>query len=186
MILSKILLEFQDVFEERVGEFEGKLTLQTEPDAVSIKLQICLYPNHYHCQVPSLESIIHRFAIKKPIKFSKLDIRSGFWHSKMNNKARELMAFGMPQGNYQYKRLFMGITPASKRFQAKMVKHFQGVNGVCIIQDNCLVEGFGHYSDQAINNYNQNLWAYLQKRNIKINLDNSNSSQRKLSTGVIH
>ena len=229
--IKGILLEFPDVFEERVGEFEGELTLQTEPGTVptqqpirgvpfalkkqfkqelekmmrdniieklegpsswlnsyvierkrSGKLRICLDPkplnkaliNNYHCQVPSLESITHRFANKNAIKFSKLDIRSGYWHCKLNDKARELTAFGTPQGNYRYKRLPMGITPASKAFQTKMIEQFQGINGVSIIQDDSLVEGFGNNSDQAINNHNQNLRAYLQRcreRNIKINLD---------------
>ena len=65
------------------------------------KLWICLNPkplnkaliNNYHCQVPSLESIIHRFTNKNPIKFSKLDVRSRFWHCKLNDKASELTAF---------------------------------------------------------------------------------------------
>ena len=146
------------------------------------KLWICLDPkplnkaliNNYHCQVPSLESISHRFANKNAIKFSKLDVRSGYWHCKLNDKARELTAFGTPQGNYRYKRLPMGITPASKALQTKMTEQFQGINGVSIIQDDCLVEGFGNNSDQAINNHNQNLRAYFQRcreRNIKINLD---------------
>ena len=229
--IKGISLEFPDVFEERVGEFEGEPTLQTEPGTVPIqqpirgvpfarekqfkqelekmmrdniieklegpsswlnsylierkrnrKLRICLDPkplnktliNNYHCQVPSLESITHRFANKNAIKFSKLDVRSGYWHCKLNDKSRELTAFGTPQGNYRYKRLPMGITPASKAFQTKMIEQFQGINGVSIIQDDCLVEGFGNNSDQAINNHNQNLRAYLQRcreRNIKINLD---------------
>ena len=33
----KEILEFLDIFEERVDEFEGKLTLQTEPDVVPIQ-----------------------------------------------------------------------------------------------------------------------------------------------------
>ena len=193
--IKGILLEFPDVFEERVGEFEGELTLQTEPGTVPIqqpirgvpfalekqfkqelekmmrdniieklegpsswlnsfvierkrsgKLQICLDPkplnkaliNNYHCQVPSLESITHRFANKNTIKFSKLDVRSGYWHCKLNDKARELTAFGTPQGNYRYKRLPMGITPASKAFQTKMIEQFQRINGVSIIEDDWL------------------------------------------------
>ena len=61
-----------------------------------------------------------------------------------------------------------------KEKRLKMIEQFQGINGVSIIQDDCLVEGFGNNSDQAINNHNQNLRAYLQRcreRNIKINLD---------------
>ena len=33
----------------------------------------------------------------------------------------------------------MDITPVSKAFQAKMIEQFQGVNGVCIIQDDVLL-----------------------------------------------
>ena len=40
MIPSKILLEFADVFEERISEFEGELTLQTETDAAPIQQPI--------------------------------------------------------------------------------------------------------------------------------------------------
>lgn len=61
----------------------------------------------------------------------------------------------------------MGITPASKAFQTKMIEQFQGINGVSIIQDDCLVEGFGNNSDQAINNREH----ICRERNIKINLD---------------
>ena len=94
----------------------------------SRKLQICLESeplnkaliNNYYNQIFSLESIIHRFANKKATKFCKLDVRSGFWHCMLNDKARELTAFGTPQSNYRYKRLPMGITLASKAFQAKM------------------------------------------------------------------
>ena len=83
-----------------------------------------------------------------------MDVRSGFWHFKLNDKARELNAFGMPQGNYRYKRLPMSIPPASKVFQAKIIEQLQEVNGVSFIQDDYLVEGFGNNSDQAINKYN--------------------------------
>ena len=201
--IKEILLEFSDVFEERVGKLEGELTFQTEPDAVPIqpirsvtgrtqlmaqqlydrkktqrKAPECLDPkplnktliNNYHCHVPSLEFIIHKFANKKAIKFSKLDVRSGFFYCKLNDMARELTVFGTAQGNSRYKRLL--ITPTSKAFQAKMIEQFKGVNGVSIIQDDCLVEGFGNNSDHAINNHNQKLRAYLQKhreRNVKIN-----------------
>ena len=39
-----ILLEFLDVFEERIDEFEGELTLQIKPDAVLIEQPISGVP----------------------------------------------------------------------------------------------------------------------------------------------
>ena len=70
----------------------GKLRIRLDPKPLNKALI-----NNYHCQVPSLESITHRFANKNAIKFSKLDVRSGYWHCKLNDKARELTAFGTPR-----------------------------------------------------------------------------------------
>ena len=110
--------------------------------------------NNYHNQVPSLKTI-HRFTNKKAIKFSKLDIRSRFWHWKLNDKAREQTAFGTPQGYYRYKILPIGITPASQPGipskndqtipRGKWGQHYS----------RWLVKGLGNNSDQAINNHNQ-------------------------------
>ena len=42
--IKEILLKCPDVFEERVGEFETELTLQTKPDAVPIQKPIRSIP----------------------------------------------------------------------------------------------------------------------------------------------
>ena len=77
------------------------------------------------------------------MKFSKLDVKSGFWHYKLTESSQSLTTFGAPFGNFRYKMLPMGITPASAAFHSKMLKELQGLGGVDIIQDDCLIEGFG-------------------------------------------
>ena len=42
--IKEILLEFLDIFEESLGEFEGKITLQIEPDAIPIQQPIRSVP----------------------------------------------------------------------------------------------------------------------------------------------
>ena len=223
-----ILLEFSDVFEDRVGQFEGELILEVVADAVPVQqtirsipfaleekfnkeidrmirddiiekgpsswlnsyvierkpkgdLWICLDPKplnkvllkNYHCQIPSLESVIHKFSNHKVIKFSKLDVRSGFCHCKLNELSKEVTTFGTPLGNYHYKRLPMGIAPASKAFQEIMIEQFSGLQDVDVIQDDCLVDGFGKDEDRAMANHNKNLRNYLlrcREKGIKINL----------------
>ena len=68
----------------------------------------------------------------------------------------------------------MGITPESKAFQEKIIAQFEDLKDVDIIQDDCLVEGFGKSESIAMANHNKNLKAYLQrcrKKGVKINLD---------------
>ena len=73
----------------------------------------------------------------------------------------------MPQGNYRYKRLPMGITPTSKTFQAKMIKQIQGINRVSIIQDDCLETTKSKPSITTTRICKHT----CRERNIKINLD---------------
>ena len=119
-----------------------------------------------------MESVIHKFSNHKVIKFNKLDVRSGFWHCKLNELSKE-GTFGTPLGNYRYKRLPMGIAPASKAFQEIMIEQFSGLQDIDVIQDDCLVEGFGKDEDRAMANSNKNLRNYLlrcREKGIKINL----------------
>ena len=67
MVPSKrFLLEFPDVFEERISEFEGELTLQTEPVAVPIQQPIRSVPFRLEKQFKQeLEKMVRDNIIEK-------------------------------------------------------------------------------------------------------------------------
>ena len=64
--IKEILLKCLDVFEERVSEFEGELTPQTEPDAVPIQQPIRSAPFALEKQFKQeLEKIVRDNIIEK-------------------------------------------------------------------------------------------------------------------------
>ena len=68
----------------------------------------------------------------------------------------------------------MGVKIASAAFQAKIIHELDGVNGTDVIQDDCLVEGFGTAEAIATDEHDKNLQYCLQRcreRGIKLNLD---------------
>lgn len=48
--------------------------------------------------------------VKKTLSLSKPNVRSEFCHCSLNDKTKDLNAFGTPYGNYRYKWLPMSIT----------------------------------------------------------------------------
>ena len=96
----------------------------------------------------------------------------------------------MPPGNYRYKRLPMDITPASKTFKATMIEQFIGVNGASIIQDDCLVKGFGKKTQTkpsiTTTRTCKQTFRDAEKEISKLTTTNANSLQWKLTSCVIH
>lgn len=229
---KEVLLEYADVFEDRVGKFHGEMKLQVDPSLTPVrqpprsvplaleksfkaeldkmvrdgiiekvtepcdwinsfvierkkdkkKIRVCLDPKplnkalkrNYHCRIPSLDDIVHKFAAHKKLKFSKVDVRSGFWHYVLDEESAKLTTFSTPYGNYRYKRLPMGVTPASSAFQMKMIEELSGLEGVDVIQDDCLIEGYGDGSAEAIQKHDKNMKKFLQRcreRGIQLNWD---------------
>ena len=102
-----------------------------------------------------------------------MDVRIGLCHCKLNDKTRELTAFGTPPGQLSIQKTAHGYHTSQQRILSKNDRTIpRGKRGQ--YYSRWLVEGFGNNSDQAINNHNQNLRAYLQRcgeRNIRINLE---------------
>ena len=57
----------------------------------------------------------------------------------------------------------MGIAPASAAFQGKMIRELQGLQGVDVIQDDCLVEGYGGTEVECMMIILDNVYADVEK-----------------------
>ena len=89
-------------------------SLVVVPKKDSNNLRICLDPTdlnraiqreNYH--LPTIEDVATRLHGAKV--FSLLDIRSGFWHVKLDEPSSYLTTFNTPFGRYRWKRLPFGI-----------------------------------------------------------------------------
>jgi transposase InsO family protein/predicted aspartyl protease len=73
--------------------------------------------------------------------FSKLDATSGFYHIPLDKDSQLLTTFITPFGRYAYRRLPMGITSATERFQREMHETLEGLEGIVNVADDTLVFG---------------------------------------------
>ena len=68
--------------------------------------------------LPTIEDVATRLHGAKV--FSLLDVRSGFWHVKLDEPSSYLTTFNTPFGRYRWKRLPFGICSAPEIFQRKI------------------------------------------------------------------
>ena len=76
------------------------------------------YIQKEHYQLPTIEDIATR--LDKAKVFTELDVRSGFWHVKLDDPSSLLTTFHTPFGWYRWLRMPFGILSAPEVFQRKM------------------------------------------------------------------
>ena len=98
------------------------------------QLRICLDPRDLNKAIqrekyplPTIEEVVTRLHGAKV--FTKLDVRNGFWHIKLDEESSELTAFHTPFGRYCWRRLPFGLCSAPEVFQWRMHEAIEGLTG---------------------------------------------------------
>lgn len=152
------------------------------------KLRICLDPKDLnrailreHYPLPTIEDIATRLHGAKV--FTKLDVRSGFWHIVLDEKSSYLTTFQTPFGRFRWKRMPFGISSAPEVFQRRMHELIEGLQGVEVIADDFVVVGFGHTHLEAIQDHDKNLTTFLQRceaQGVVLNTDKFTLRQKEV------
>ena len=142
------------------------------------RLRLCLDPKDLnkailreHYPLPTIEEVATRLYGAKC--FTILDVRHGFWHIPLDEASSTLTTFNSPFGRYRWKRLPFGISSAPEVFQRKMHEVIEGLTGVEVIADDFIVVGLGDTEEQATENHDANLEAFLKRcveRNLRLNI----------------
>ena len=132
------------------------------------KLRICLDPRQLnkaiqreHYPLPTIEDVATRLHGAKV--FTKLDVRNGFWHVKLDEESSYLTTFNTPFGRYRWKRMPFGISSAPEVFQRKMNELVSDLKGIEVIADDFVVVGYGETHEEAVADHDRNLNAFLQR-----------------------
>ena len=132
------------------------------------KLRVCLDPKdlnnaiqreNYH--LPTIEEITTRLHGAKA--FTLLDVSNGFWHVKLEDESSYLTKFHTHFGRYRWKRMPFGIASAPEVFQRKMHELAEGLTGIEVVADDFLVVGFGDSYEEAAQDHDKNLLAFLKR-----------------------
>ena len=111
--------------------------------------------------MPTIEDVATRLHGAKV--FTKLDVRNGFWHVKLDEESSYLTTFNTPFGRYRWKRMPFGISSAPEVFQRKMNELFSDLKGIEVIADDFVVVGYGETHEEAVADHDHNLNAFLQR-----------------------
>ena len=140
-------------------------------------LRICIDPQQLNkglkrrtYQVPTVEELLPE--LTKARVFSKCDVKSGFWHIKLDEASSKLTTFSTPFGRYKWNRMPFGIAPAPEIFQCRLEQALLGLPGVRNIHDDIIVFGEGDSIDEAVVSHDARMLALLQRceeQNIVLN-----------------
>ena len=76
--------------------------------------------------MPRIEELIDRLGGAQHL--TTIDLARGYWKVPMADKAKELTAFGMPYGLFQFKVMPFGLNGAPATFQRLMDRVIQGMS----------------------------------------------------------
>ena len=108
--------------------------------------------------LPLITDVIDSLA-NRPVKFfSSLDLRSGYWQVRMDEKSKCKTAFSVNNAShYQWNRLPFGLCNAGQTFSLCMSKVFQGLPGLVAYIDDLLIssETFESHLEQLQEVFNR-------------------------------
>ena len=152
-------------------------------------LRLCLDPKDLnkpvqreHYPLSTIEDVATRLHGAKV--FTKLDVRSGFWHITLDNASSYLTTFNTPFGRFCWRRMPFGIRSAPEVFQRRMHELIEGMPQVEVIADDFVVVRKGDTIEEANSNHDKNLVAFLRscdEKGLKLNAEKLKLRQPKVS-----
>jgi hypothetical protein len=118
--------------------------------------------------MPMISELIENIGAKR--YFTKLDLKSGFYHIPLEEESKEKTAFSTPSGKYQYKKTPMGLKSSPATFVRMMNAALTGLtNFKCLVyMDDILV--YGKNEKEHFDNLIE-VFKRLRKHNLTLNPD---------------
>ena len=159
-----------------VEKANGSLRICIDPKPLNVALK------REHFKLPTFDKTIPKLA--NATIFSRLDVKSAFWHVKLDEASSHLTTMTTPFDRYRWKRLPFGRKVSSEIFQKRLLQALEGISGIMCVADDIVVIGQGDNLETAKADHAQNL-ILLQKqckdKNIKLNDKKSDIEKSSIS-----
>ena len=155
-----------------VPKKNGMLRLCLDPEDLNKAVQREHYP------LPTIEDVARRLQ-----GFTKLAVRSSFWHITLDSPSSYLTTFNTPFGRFRWRRMPFGIRSAPEVFQRRMHELIEGMPQVEVIADDFVVVGKGD-TKEANSDHDKNLVAFLRlcdEKGLKLNAEKLKLRQPEVS-----
>ena len=152
----------------------GKLRVCIDPP----KLNTALQRERYY--LPVMDDILPKLQNAKV--FSVLDLKSGYWHVKLDEESSFLTTFNTQFGRYRWLRLPFGLNVSAEIFQRKLHQVLSDIEGIACIADDIIVIGNGVDVEEATKIHDQRLLMLLKRcEDVGIKLNKAKMQLRKSS-----
>ena len=104
----------------------------------------------------------------------KVDCKNGYWQVPLDQESSLLTMSNTPFGQYKWKMMPFGISPAGEIFQRHLDQAIEGLEGVRTVADDILIIGNGASMEEAVQDHDAKLKALLNRcreERIKLNRD---------------
>ena len=150
---------------EEPTPWESSLVVNTKPTG---KLRICIDPKHLNMALErerypmkTIEEVLPKVRDSKV--FSVVDLKSGYWHVRLDEESSLLTTFNSPKGRYRWLRLPFGLNVSAEIFQRRLDHALEGLEGVMNVADDVFIIGQGSTYQDAVKHHDQNLRALLSR-----------------------
>ena len=151
--------------------------------------RICINPKalnevlkREHYMMPTIDDVLPNLSRAKV--FSKIDLRNGYWHLKLDEESTNLLAFQTPFGCYKWLRLPFGLSTSGEIFQKRLHQALEGLSNVMCVADDIIIYGSGDNDKTVLQDHDRNLHRVLercQSLGIRLNADKCEFRTRKIS-----
>ena len=152
----------QDIIEPVTGPVEwcSNPVIVPKPNSDDIRITVDLRAvnkslQDTHKPIPSVEALKTTFHSKTI--FSKMDFRSAFSQIEIEEKSRKFLVFRVENQLFQYKRMTMGLLPASGEFMNAIAPQFDDIKQVTMIHDDVIISG------ETQEDHDEGVRAFLQR-----------------------
>jgi hypothetical protein len=151
--LRKVLLNLRLKVQQQLNDMErlGIIIKCTEPTDCVNSLLIVEKKSGNPCKHLQILSFDDNVAEKHGKKlFTVIDMRDGFWHTKLDEASSRLCTCNASFGRYSYQRLSFDISSAPEVFQRKNFELFGDMSNVHIVLDDVIIAAADDVEDDAV------------------------------------
>ena len=191
-IQSEVKIELEKMVEKAIiapvdtpTPWESNMVVAKKPNG---KLRICIDPQRLNealqresYLMPTLDDVLPEF--KQARLFSVVDLKSGYWHVKLDDESATLTCMNTPFGRYRWLRMPFGLKVSSEIFQKQLHRALHDLEGVVCVADDIVVIGSGLTDAEAMSSHDSRMRALLNRcgeLNIKLNPEKIQLRQKSI------
>ena len=165
-------------------EWVSALALVTKKSG---ELRICIDPRplnkalrREHYKLPTLDDVLPELLKTRII--TTVDLKSGYWHVKLDAESSKLTTFATPHGRFRWLRLPFGTNVSAEIFAKRLHDCVHDLPGLICVADDIMIYGVGSTDEEAMIDHDVKLEKLLQRcLDIGIRLNASKMKLRQRS-----